>query len=76
VLISASVRDQKVSPSADRIARSSPQIIVQSPSDSSKTRTIACFLFKLGALFKGGPGDTVALRVSGDVSRVLWGGPL
>jgi hypothetical protein len=66
-LISACVRDQKISPSADRIVRSSPQIIAQSPSDSSKTRTIACFLFKLGALFRG-PGDTIASRVSGDGS--------
>ena len=54
--ISASVCDQRISPSAGRIARSSPQIIAQSPSDSSKTRTIACFLFKLGALFRGPRG--------------------
>jgi hypothetical protein len=36
------VADDKIGiPSAARIARSSPQIIAQSSSDSSKTRTIA-----------------------------------
>jgi hypothetical protein len=51
-LISASTRDQKISTSAYRIARTSPQIIPQSPSDSSKTKTIACFSIKRGALFE------------------------
>jgi hypothetical protein len=50
-------------PSAARIARSSPQTIAQSASDSSKIRTIACLLFKLGALFRG-PGDTGNYRAA------------